>query len=56
MPLISLRGLQLVKVAEGGGSVTYRLFGIRHISSAKARYTFVVGGAGGGVATSWDRS
>jgi hypothetical protein len=54
--LISLRGLQLVKVAEGGGSVTYRLFGIRHISSAKARYTFVVGGAGGGVATSWDRS
>jgi hypothetical protein len=54
--LISLRGTRLVKVAEGGGSVTYRLLGIRHISSARARYVFVVGGAGGGVATSWHRT
>jgi VCBS repeat-containing protein len=54
--LISLRSTRLVKVAEANGSATYRLLGIRHISSAKARYTFVIGGAGGGVATTWFRT
>jgi VCBS repeat-containing protein len=53
--LISLRTTRLVKVAEANGSATYRLLGIRHISSAKARYTFVIGGAAGGVATTWYR-
>ena len=53
--LISLRSTRLVKVADDGYSATYRLLGIRHISSARSRYTFVIGGAGGGVATTWHR-
>lgn len=53
--LISLRKTRLVKVAEEGGRATYRLLGIPHVSSAKATFTFVVNGPGGGVSTTWRR-
>jgi hypothetical protein len=53
--LISLRKTRLVKIADEGGRTTYRLFGIPHVSSAKATFTFVVNGPAGGAATTWRR-
>ena len=53
--LISLRGTRLFKVSDVGTAATYRLLGIDRVSSASARYTFMVGGVGGGLATSWLR-
>lgn len=53
--LISLRKTRLVKVADEGGRATYRLLGIPHVSSAKATFTFVVNGPGGGASTTWRR-
>jgi hypothetical protein len=53
--LISLRRTKLVKVAEADGRTTYRLLGMPHISSARATFTFVVGGPGGGATTTWRR-
>jgi hypothetical protein len=53
--LISLRKTRLVKIADEGGRTTYRLLGIPHVSSARATFTFVVNGPGGGASTTWRR-
>ena len=55
--LISLRSARLVRIGEDSvlGSITYRLLGINHLSSARSRYFFRIGGAGGSIATTWDR-
>jgi len=53
--LVSLRKTRLVKIADEGGRATYRLLGIPHVSSARATFTFVVNGPGGGASTTWRR-
>jgi hypothetical protein len=53
--LVSLRKTRLVKIADEGGRATYRLLGIPHVSSARATFTFVVNGPGGGATTTWRR-
>jgi hypothetical protein len=53
--LISLRGTRLVRVGQSAGATTYRLFGIEHVSSARARYVFAIGGHGGWISATWQR-
>jgi hypothetical protein len=53
--LVSLRKTRLVKIADEGGRASYRLLGIPHVSSARATFTFVVNGPGGGATTTWRR-